>query len=261
MPAGQTYSRLTSYLADCGAESVTLPFSEIERILGRKLPKSAYTYQVWWKPSGGHTHCQSWIKARYTAAQVSLFDKKVIFKKQGGTPPLRMKPTLGKSLIVSNVQQKHREPITFCGYKFIFVQQLCPEWGLNGAIKKFHPQDQYDNLRKLSLLPDGNGAFCRFSIEADEVPGVYLWVLDGKVIYIGETSQLRRRFNMGYGNISPRNCYLGGQSTNCRMNKVVMELFEIGKIIDLYFYETYDHKRMELELLNKVRTKYNLKDN
>ena len=168
---------------------------------------------------------------------------------------------MGKSLIVSNVQQNHKEPITFCGYKFIFVQQLCPECSLNGAIKKFHPQDQYENSKKLPLLPDGNGAFCRFSVEADDVSGVYLWVLDGEVIYIGKTIQLRRSFNMGHGNISPSNCYRGGRSTNCRMNKVVLELFEIGKIVDLYFYETYDYKSMKSELLNKVKTKYNLKNN
>ena len=49
-------------------------------------------------------------------------------------------------------------------------------------------------------------------------------VRDGQIIYIGETAGLRQRFNMGYGNISPRNCYVGGQSTNCKMNKIVPKL-------------------------------------
>ena len=93
------------------------------------------------------------------------------------------------------------------------------------------------------------------------MPGVYLWVVNGEVIYIGETANLRTRFNTGYGIINPRNCFFGGQSTNCKMNKVAMRFFEEGTLINLYFLETFDYKRIELELLCSVKTKYNIKDN
>ena len=66
---------------------------------------------------------------------------------------------------------------------------------------------------------------------------------------------------MGYGRIAPRNCYVGGQSTNCKMNKVVLSLYEQGKTVDLYFYKTTDYKHVELELLGKIKTPYNVKDN
>ena len=98
-------------------------------------------------------------------------------------------------------------------------------------------------------------------IDVEDVPGVYLWIVDDEIIYIGETKNLRKRFNTGYGNISPRNCYLGGQSTNCKMNKVVLEYFEAGKQIKLYFLKTNDYKKVELELLSKICTRYNVKDN
>ena len=88
-----------------------------------------------------------------------------------------------------------------------------------------------------------------------------MWVVDNAIIYIGETENLSQRFNIGYGNISPRNCYVGGQSTNCKMNKIVLELYEQGKIIDLYFYETKDYKSVELDLLRNMKTPYNVKDN
>lgn len=35
--------------------------------------------------------------------------------------------------------------------------------------------------------------------------------------YIGETDNLEKQFRQGYGNISPRNCFKGGQSTNYKM--------------------------------------------
>lgn len=66
---------------------------------------------------------------------------------------------------------------------------------------------------------------------------------------------------MGYSSISPRNCYVGGQSTNCKMNKMVLSLFEQGKRVSLYFNITTDYKRVELELIREVVTPYNVKSN
>ena len=45
------------------------------------------------------------------------------------------------------------------------------------------------------------------------------------------------------------------------MNKVVLEYFEAGKQIKLYFLKTDDYKRVELELLSKISTRYNVKEN
>lgn len=155
---------------------------------------------------------------------------------------------------------KNKSILKVCGYEFYFVQQLIPELE-NGQVKEYAPQMAYVNRSNLPLGPNGSGTFCRFSIHAPAVSGVYLWVVDGKIIYIGETVNLLQRFNAGYGYISPRNCYAHGQSTNCKMNKVVMEYFKKGKIIDLYFLQTEDYKQTELTLLHSIHTKYNVKDN
>lgn len=149
--------------------------------------------------------------------------------------------------------------IVVYGYEFNFIQELLPECDAEGNVVKYYPQNNYDNKKSLPLSYHGKGAFCRFSINAGDWPGVYLWVVDGQIIYIGETAGLKRRFNMGYGNISPRNCYIGGQNTNCKMNKVVLDYHELGKLISLYFYTTSDYKWVELELLEKVHTPYNTK--
>lgn len=145
-------------------------------------------------------------------------------------------------------------------YEFQFIQRLIPECE-NGLIKEYAPQNQYANHDNLPVGPNGSGTFCRFSIQAPAAPGVYLWVVAGDIIYIGETANLSKRFNSGYGNISPRNCYIGGQSTNCKMNKVVMEYYKKGQMIDLYFLPTEDYKQIELSLLRRIHTKYNVKDN
>lgn len=163
--------------------------------------------------------------------------------------------------VIESNKKLSKKTFSLMGYNFEFIQQLIPECNADGSVKKYYPQKSYDNIKNLPLLKNGNGAFCRFQIDAEDVPGVYLWVVNNEVIYIGETAKLRMRFNTGYGNISPRNCFIGGQSTNCKMNKVAMSYFENGNSINLYFLKTTDYKKIELELLHSMKTKYNIKDN
>lgn len=151
------------------------------------------------------------------------------------------------------------ETIVACGYELHFIQELLPECNAEGNVVKYYPQNDYENTKALPLSYHGNGAFCRFSINAGDWPGVYLWAVDEQIIYIGETAGLQQRFNRGYGNISPRNCYISGQSTNCKMNKVVFGNYERGETVSLYFYITTEYKLVELELLRKIYTPYNAK--
>jgi len=46
------YDSLNHYLSESGQEIVQMPFSEIEKLLGRVLPQSAYTYNAWWARHG-----------------------------------------------------------------------------------------------------------------------------------------------------------------------------------------------------------------
>lgn len=151
--------------------------------------------------------------------------------------------------------------INVLGYEFKFVQNLIPECDSSDRVKKYCPQKYYKNIKKLPLSIYGDGSFCKFSINYSNAPGVYLWVVEKEIIYIGETSNLNRRFNQGYGTICSRNCFVGGQNTNCKMNKVVLSFYENGKKIELYFHETYDYKKIELELLRNIKTSFNVKDN
>ena len=262
------YDRLGSYLTAAGTGEIRLSFGEIENILGFDLPRSAYAYPQWWA-NGGHTQAHSWMQAGYITAEVDVPDQTVLFRKAGvqsGAPAAcshgngLSRPAPKERVVQPKVTRGHRSVLTVGGYDFVYIQDLLPECE-NGHVKEYRPQNHYHNKDRLPLLPDGGGAFCRFSIQAPEVPGVYLWVVEGQIVYIGETVNLKQRFNVGYGNISPRNCYYGGQSTNCRMNKVVLDLHRSGKNVALYFYQTRNYKQVELDLLKRFRTKYNVKDN
>lgn len=176
---------------------------------------------------------------------------------------INSKPT---GIITSKIKPDEKllvteDVINLLGHEFKYLESLSPERNKDGSIKLFYPQENYNNIKNLPLSKYGEGTFCKFSINAKEVPGVYIWVVDNDIIYIGETVNLRSRFNQGYGVIYPRNCYLGGQPTNCKMNKVALEYSNAGKEVKLYFYETPDYKAVEFYLLKNIKTKYNVKDN
>ena len=70
--------------------------------------------------------------------------------------------------------------------------------------------------------------------------------------YIGKTNTtLNQRFN-GYGSIQPRNCYEGGQSTNCHINQNVLEDAKAGGTLWVYFHETTHPEHLEAYLLNSL---------
>ena len=146
-----------------------------------------------------------------------------------------------------------------CEFKYIETVEL-----LNNKEGKlyYEPQSKYKNTKKLELHEFGKGEFCKFKLNnAKNISGVYAWVINNEVVYIGEAVDFKKRFNMGYGIISPRNCFEGGQKTNCKMNRVVLNEYKNGNKIDIYFFETKDYKAIEKGLLLKITTKYNVKNN
>lgn len=271
------YELLEKYLSNCNEEEIHLTFSDIERIIGDSLPASATKHDQWWENIGDgpnrHSQAYAWYNAGYNA-KANRRDKKVLFYKKQSAIPKSTKKTFSRLNTSSSgyaqtnvsktkatvLQTSENKKITICGYTFHFIQQLIPNCQ-NGKVIKYYPQKNYNNINNLPLLYYGKGAFCHFSVNAPATSGVYIWIVNDEIIYIGETQNLETRFNMGYGIISPRNCFVGGQSTNCKMNKVVMEYYEKHTPIDLYFYETPNNKQVELELLQCYNTKYNVKDN
>ena len=102
---------------------------------------------------------------------------------------------------------------------------------------------------------NGKKKYCRFNLDLPSTPGVYAWVLDGikDPLYIGKTVNFMKRFgSTGYGHISPRNCYVGGQSTNCKMNNQVFEHARQNEYFHLFILETDDYDSIEKELIKAI---------
>ena len=146
-----------------------------------------------------------------------------------------------------------------CDYAFDLVGDIEPERQPDGTIRQFMPQSRYANHAGLPLNRHGAGPFCRFRIAGEvQRSGVYLLTVESEVVYIGECVSLAARFGPnGYGGISPRNCYQGGQVTNCRINHLILGMLKAGRRVRLWFLQVADRKGVEAELIRRVDPQWN----
>lgn len=147
----------------------------------------------------------------------------------------------------------------FGGYIFNYVGLIEPDREMNGVFCEFLPQDRYKNIRNLPLNPHGAGPFCRFKIANDvHHSGVYVLTLNENPIYIGKCDNLAKRWGpQGYGSISPKNCFKGGQSTNCKINSLLLEHSKRGEKFELWFYAMHDPGPAERILIINLKPEWN----
>jgi hypothetical protein len=111
------------------------------------------------------------------------------------------------------------------------------------------------------LNPDGDADFVTFSITDRQVlesSGLYLFLLQDEVVYVGRCLDcFGKRINQGYGKIHPKNCYIDGQRTNCRLNSLIAEhREEIGLYLRL-LEDASQTTQLESELIRTYRPKWN----
>lgn len=163
-----------------------------------------------------------------------------------------------------NILVLHAEGKT---HQFRSIEYIEPQINDDGTIFIDRPQTRYRNFKKLDYNRhcDKDTEFTMFRVEKlPAAKGVYIWLIDNEkeLSYIGEGVDLRKRFSSaGYGRISPRNCFVGGQSTNCKMNHEVLSKWREGKRFHLYILETEDHKEIEKDLIAEYHPKLNKKNN
>ena len=144
------------------------------------------------------------------------------------------------------------------GFDFWHVCDITPRRTAEGLVEAFMPRERYANVRGLALNNYGSGPFCKFAIPSSyPVSGVYVISVDNELLYVGETANLSARFNAGYGNISPKNCFVGGQQTNCRVNSLIFSSIQAGRTVALWFFPTDDYKTTELALRSALRLAWN----
>lgn len=103
----------------------------------------------------------------------------------------------------------------------------------------------------------GDGPFALLSMpELPTHSGLYIWEVDGDVLYLGQTSQslVRRMGSQGHAVIHRANTLApepgrrnGGQRTNCRINALANEVLRRGGVISLWTRETTSSDARDLE--------------
>ncbi len=146
------------------------------------------------------------------------------------------------------------------GYNFTRVCTIAPQRTSAGLIQEFMPQSRYKNVHGVLLNRYGKGPFCKFRIpNTFMTSGAYAVLSGNEVTYIGECQNLTSRYNTGYGNISPRNCFIGGQETNRRLNNLILVEAQAEATLSLWFFPTEKHKIIERNLLKSEHPAWNLR--
>ena len=75
------FENLSAFFAEMKRDSITLSFSEIERILGFPLSPSAREVKQYWSNSDSHSIAQCWLRYGYKTYAVDLAKETVSFRK------------------------------------------------------------------------------------------------------------------------------------------------------------------------------------
>lgn len=74
------YEPLPQFLSSGTSSTRRLTFEQIERVLGFKLPASAYRHEAWWSNNAaGHSHARTWLDAGWRTQNVDIEARKVTF--------------------------------------------------------------------------------------------------------------------------------------------------------------------------------------
>jgi hypothetical protein len=75
------YDGLRLLLESLDQSRISMAFSDIERVIGRKLPQTAYARNQWWENNDdGHTQAKAWLNAGWHVSHLIL-GKQVTFTK------------------------------------------------------------------------------------------------------------------------------------------------------------------------------------
>ena len=107
----------------------------------------------------------------------------------------------------------------------------------------------------------GDGTYCKFWIVTSahsDRKGLYCFALPGELKYIGKTtSSFGKRMNQGYGTISPKNCYLDGQATNCHLNSSITRNRDLVELYVCPLDRESEIGRLERILIRQYQPEWN----
>jgi len=100
----QGYAKLKRFFESLSPkqEQIDLTFSELGKIMGRRLPTTAYHDRPWWANTYASIQGSSWLSAEWLVENVYLEAKITVFRKRGISPVKRI-PKYVKHLLDKNV--------------------------------------------------------------------------------------------------------------------------------------------------------------
>lgn len=192
------YDPLKRHLAKLARDQWLATFSEIEEVLGFRLPRSARIYQAWWGNQEYSSQSNAWQEAGWKVTGLNLGSEKISFIRDGQTKlraPKRKKmsssPREGVRAIIP--QWDDRESI---------AASLQMTWQPIGCVS-------FDAGGRLTFPP------------TPKIAGLYRFRIRAKgkaeTRYVGESVNIHQRFNQNYrhGNAT--------QHTSHRIHKVLKD--------------------------------------
>jgi len=86
------YEPLTQFLSAQQAHEVPMSFSEIERVLGFRLPEKASGIRAWWSNNpSNNVMTKAWLAAGFVTERVDMGSRRLVFRK-AVTPPATRAP-------------------------------------------------------------------------------------------------------------------------------------------------------------------------
>ena len=267
------YEPLFQHLARLDDERWPATFEDIETILAFPLPKSARRHSAWWanEESGSHSHARAWHSAGWRTSTVDLYAETLVFERLGRGPSIAAK---GNHRGRRRTREAHRVAfgikeaaldannagaLTLGGQTFQHVTHISPEAGPDSKPMEYMPQQDYYAAASTPLNRHGSGPFCRFAVAGlPAAPGVYAVTVAQKLVYVGIATDLKRRWgSSGYAQIQPKNCFRGGQSTNCKMNHAILLAARDGLAIRLWIHRTENPRPIEKRLIAELSPPWN----
>jgi len=119
-----------------------------------------------------------------------------------------------------------------------------------------------DSFYKKFLNDCGDLEYCRFYIDSREwgtKKGIYVFTYDDEKKYVGRClNSFEKRFNSGYGCISPKNCFKDGQKTNCHLNNLVLTNKDGLRLFVYEMTDTEEIKLLERNLIRVLNPEWNI---
>lgn len=98
--------------------------------------------------------------------------------------------------------------------------------------------------------------YTKFYIKENlEKKWIYIYTVNNKLKYIGRCNDnMKKRINNWYWKISPKNCFLDWQSTNCKLNSFINQ----NKNSELFLFDMSNEKKEQIDLYEEeLIQKYN----